>query len=114
VRIARRVWLVVLLAYLGLDFGCPLVPGAFQFDPSQSVDAATAYRVAGGTAFRARLPVEPRAGADAHLPVWSTRSPLTGGRHVGELAVPAPVAWRPHAGRDHGLAPDPHAPAGDG
>ena len=96
---ARHILLLAFFAYVVLDLGCPMIPGAFSFDPAQSVDAVSAYR--------ARPEALPR--------VMSVPSSTPAVRLLAETSVPAgedravpsPAAWRPHAGRDHAVAPDP-------
>ncbi|MBM3221685.1 MAG: hypothetical protein FJZ38_23940 [Candidatus Rokubacteria bacterium] len=94
-----RLLVFVLVAYVGADLGSPLVPGAFTFDPADSVEAAGGYparpfvvpRVVSPPA--AILPLRPAAEGVAH-----------------PVRVPDPssaVPWRPHAGRDHPGARDP-------
>ncbi len=101
----RRLFLLAFFAYVMLDLGCPLVPGAFSFDPADSVDAVSAYRI--------RPPAGPR---DAVVPSAVALAPLpapAAGQAPEALAVLALVGWRPHAGRDHSLAADPRPSAED-
>jgi hypothetical protein len=94
----RALLIVAFLAYVAVDLGCPLIPGAFSFDPASSVDAASPYR-----ARPLALPVS------VAPPSFLLTVPA--GRGVDAKAetagVPPPVAWRPHAIRDHVAAPDP-------
>jgi hypothetical protein len=95
----RRLLLLAFAACVLLDLGCPFVPGAFSFDPAESVDAVSAYR--------ARPPALPRVASappamtppvlPAHVPAQATETP----------ASPSPARWRPHARRDHVAAADP-------
>lgn len=94
---ARALLLTVFLAYVALDLGCPLVPGAFSFDPAASVDGVTVYRT--------RPPALP---GPASLPAALSVPPPT---HVVESAseahvVSVPVGWRPHAVRPQVATPD--------
>jgi hypothetical protein len=96
---ARRFLLVAVFAYVLLDLGCPSVPGAFSFDPADSVDAVSAYR--------ARPPALPRV---ASVPFATTSVRVfeeTAMHAAGSPSAPSPVGWRPHAIRDHAAAPDP-------
>jgi hypothetical protein len=98
---ARRLVLLAFFAYVVVDLGCPLVPGAFSFDPDDSVDAVSAYRIRPPAGPRVAL--VPSAGAIA-LP------PAPDAAHAPEApAVVSLVGWRPHAGRDRttGMAPRP-------
>ena len=95
----RRLLLVVCFAYVLLDLGCPMVPGAFRFDPAESVDAVGAYRV--------RPAALPRIAAvlasSMSIPLFEeTVAPSPDSR-----GVPSLVIWRPHAGRDRGAGPGP-------
>ena len=96
---ARRLLLLAVFAYVVLDLGCPMVPGAFSFDPADSVDAVSAYR--------ARPALVPRVVA-----VPSSRTvvllPAESATHVAHArVVVSPAGWRPHAGRDRAVAADP-------
>ena len=95
----RRLVLLAFFAYAALDLGCPLVPGAFSFDPAESVDAVSAYR--------ARPPALPRVAA-APPAMTAVRLLVDPVAHApNALVVPSLVGWRPHADRDHALASDP-------
>lgn len=96
----RSLLLLAFLVYVLLDLGCPLVPGAFTFDPAESVDAVSAYR--------ARPPALPRVPpAPPAMTSILVRPDAPGHFAVEASAVPSPAGWRPHAGRDHALASDP-------
>ena len=95
----RRLVLLAFFAYVALDLGCPLVPGAFSFDPAESVDAVSAYR--------ARPPALPRvAAATSAMSTMMAVRPFVGpvAHTPNVLVVLSFVGWRPHAGRDHALA----------
>ena len=83
---ARRCLLLVFLAYILLDLGSPFVPGAFTFDPADSVDAVSAAR--------ARLAALPRI-----APAWFTAMPMpplpTPVVHTFDGPAPAHPTWRP-------------------
>lgn len=101
----RRLVLLAFFAYVALDLGCPLVPGALSFDPAESVDAVSAYR--------ARPPALPRVTA-APPALTAVRLLVHPVPHAANaLVVPSFVGWRPHAGRDHTLASDPRRPIED-
>ena len=95
----RRLLLVVFFAYVVLDLGCPMVPGAFSFDPAESVDAVGAYRVR--PAALPRIATVP-ASAMSIRPLAETVAPSPDSR-----AVPSLVVWRPHAGRDRAVGSGP-------
>ena len=91
----RRLFLLAFFAYVVLDLGCPHVPGAFTFDPADSVEAVSAHRM--------RPPAFPRV---TLTPVIATPTPEP--RHVATaLTMPSPVRWCPRADRDHVVASDP-------
>ena len=101
---ARRCLLLAFFAYILLDLGCPFVPGAFTFDPAESVDAAGAYRARPGGLPRAvAAPVTP-----AVLPLVARPERSL----AGATPVFASVRWEPHATRDRVGASDP-APSAD-
>jgi hypothetical protein len=60
----RRLLLVILLVYIGLDLSSPEMPGAFVFDPADSVESVTAGR----TQLMAKIVVLPTPGRDSRLP----------------------------------------------
>jgi hypothetical protein len=101
----RRLFLLLFFAYVGLDLGSPMVPGAFSFDPDDSVDA-----VAGDRARPASLPRVASVPASVALirPLVETAAPVSAAR-----AVPLLVAWRPHASLDRAAGPQPRASAED-
>jgi hypothetical protein len=100
----RALLIGAFLAYVALDLGCPLVPGAFSFDPASSVDAASSYR-----ARPLALPVSV-APPSFVLTVGAGRG---GDAKAETVGVPLPVAWRPHAIRDHVTASEPPRPVDD-
>jgi hypothetical protein len=88
----RRLVLLACLVYVVVDLGCPLVPGAFSFDPDDSVDAVSGYRIRPPAGPRVAL--VPSAAAIA-LP------PTPAAAHASDAPAVVPlVGWRPHAGRD--------------
>lgn len=96
---ARRCLLLALFAYVLLDLGCPFVPGAFSFDPDESVDAVGVYR--------ARPTAAPRV---ATVPfITATLVPLAHADHgrPGLTAAVPPAGWRPHTARERLGAPEP-------
>ena len=94
-----RLVLLAFFAYVAVDLGCPLVPGAFSFDPAESVDAVSAYR--------ARPPALPRVAAAPPV-MMAVRLLVDRVAQVPNAPVVLSlVDWRPHAGRDHALASDP-------
>lgn len=102
---ARRLLLLAFFIYVAADLGCPLIPGAFAFDPAESVDAVSAYRV--------RPPALPRI---APVPAAMTSTPLCAETpaYVTEAStLLGPVRWRSRAGRDHACASDPRPPVDD-
>ena len=102
----RRLLLLAFFAYVALDLGCPMVPGAFSFDPADSVDAVSAYR--------ARSPVFPRVFALASS-IENVGVPLDTAGDGADVrpAGLSPVGWRPHAVRDQATPPGPHTSADD-
>jgi hypothetical protein len=96
---AKRALLLAFFAYVVLDLACPLVPGAFSFDPDESVDAVSAHRL--------RPPAVPRVVAPtfAAAPVRVFVDVAT------HAAAPSsrlsPVGWQSHAGPDRTAASDP-------
>jgi hypothetical protein len=100
----RRLVLLACFAYVVVDLGCPLVPGAFSFDPDDSVDAVSAYRI--------RPPAAPRV-ALVPSAVAIALPPAPGAAHEPDAPAAVPlVGWRPHAGRDRTPGADPR-PAPD-
>ena len=85
--IVRRLVLVVLVAYVALDLGCPLVPGAFSFDPEDSVESAGGKRARQSSPQPAVVPDAPRAYAAPPGPI----------RPRGLRRQPPPL----HRARDH-------------
>jgi hypothetical protein len=103
--LTRRAFLIVFFAYLLLDLGCPLVPGAFSFDPAESVEAVNACRV--------RPAGLPRV-ASLPPPVSSMLSPTeTAARSGEEAAIGPSVPRRRHPGRDQLHATDLRPPTED-
>jgi hypothetical protein len=99
----RRLFLLAFLAYVVLDLCCPLVPGAFSFDPAGSVDAVSAYRGRPPALLRTALAAPPIAVA-----------PLPALAQTAEPAdVPRVAGWCPHAARSETLAADPRPSAED-
>jgi hypothetical protein len=96
--LARRAILIALFAYVLLDLGCPLLPGAFSFDPAESVDAVTALRV--------RPPALPRLASP--LPTVTSTPLLTQtAAHAAEAPTIGPPAERRRdARRDQRRASD--------
>jgi hypothetical protein len=102
---ARTLLVAAFLAYVALDLGCPMIAGAFSFDPAASVDAVSVYR--------ARPPAPPRV---VSLPATTMLpSPAEPAAHAADThGAPTPPGWRPHAVRDRHAAPDPRPSADDG
>jgi hypothetical protein len=101
---ARRCLLLAFFAYVVLDLSCPFVPGAFTFDPADSVDAVSAYR--------ARPASLPRV---ASVPSTTVALPFVPGTEravVGAVSALSPVGWRPHAVRERAGTAD-HVTAAD-
>ena len=98
-----RLFLFAFIVYVVLDLGCPLVPGAFSFDPDDSVDAVSACR--------ARPCPLPRL-ASMPAVVMAVPGPAPHALRGGDVA-PSLVMWRPHAGRDQRLAAEPRPPIED-
>jgi hypothetical protein len=89
----KRLLVLAFFAYVALDFGCPMVPGAFSFDPDESVDAVSACR--------ARPAVFPRAVAVTSF-TSGVQLPDDNAAPAADLrAGTSPIGWRPHAGHDH-------------
>jgi hypothetical protein len=100
----RRLVLLACVAYVAVDLGCPLVPGAFSFDPDESVDAVSAYRI--------RPPAVPRAAVSLPMAVTPMLAPAAAhGPSVS--AVPSLAGWRPHADHGRSLVADPRPTAED-
>jgi hypothetical protein len=85
----HRLALVAFLAYVALDLSCPLVQGAFSFEPEESVDAASRHR--------------DRAGAPAVVPAVAVASAAPAiASSVGARRAPQRPALRAfHRARDH-------------
>ena len=101
---AQRALMLAFFAYVVLDLACPLVPGAFSFDPDESVDAVSAYRL--------RPPAVPRVVAPTFA-VAPVRVFVDVATHAAAPSRPSPVGWRSHAGRDRTAASDPLPSAED-
>ena len=101
----RRLLLLAFVAYVVLDLGCPLVPGAFSFDPEESVDAVSAYR--------SRPPAVPRVAVVVSGAAFAPPLPVPARQASEAPATLSLVGWRPHADRDHTLAADPRPTAED-
>ena len=102
---ARRCLLLAFFAYILLDLGCPFVPGAFTFDPAQSVDAVSASRLR-PSARELASALPPRVVAAP----FAITMPFVGaaeGSLEAAARVPAPARWRPHATRERVGAADP-------
>lgn len=89
---ARQLLLLSFFFYVVLDLGCPMIPGAFSFDPAESVDAVSAYRL------------RPAAVARIVMVPPSMPEPLLLADAVRRAAVSPrtrqSVDWRPHAGEE--------------
>jgi hypothetical protein len=89
---ARQAILIAFFAYVLLDLGCPLLPGAFSFDPDESVEAVSAARTrAVGVARIASL--TPPVTSTSRLTATDTQAAKT-------AAIGRPAAWRSDARRD--------------
>ena len=98
----RRAILIVFFAYVLLDLSCPLLPGAFRFEPAASVEAVNAHRP----------PAVPRIdsmGAD----VTPSPRPAETIAHGADAPTLPPAPWRPHAVRDQLGASEPRPPVED-
>ena len=88
---ARRL-LLLSFFYVVFDLGCPMIPGAFSFDPAESVDAVSAYRL------------RPAAAARIVMLPPSMPEPLLLADPVRRAAVSPrtrqSVDWRPHAAEE--------------
>ena len=84
----RRCLLLAFFAYVALDLGCPLMPGAFSFDPAGSVEAVSAYRVPSFSA--PRIAAQPFVMTAARTIPRPTNAPVC-------ASAPAPLRWRAHA-----------------
>jgi hypothetical protein len=79
--------LIAVLAYVLLDLGCPLVPGAFSFDPTESVEAVTAHRIPPPVLSRPAAPLAtaatstPRVTRPSHAAVVLTIVPAAEWHH---------------------------------
>jgi hypothetical protein len=102
--LTRRTFLVVFFAYVLLDLCCPLVPGAFSFDPAESVEAVAAYR--------ARATALPRA-AFLPPPVTSTLCPTETAAQGAEPTIGPSVERPRHPSRDNLHASDLRPPTED-
>jgi hypothetical protein len=95
----RRLLLLAFFAYVVMDLGCPLVPGAFSFDVADSVEAVSAHRM--------RAPAVPRV---VSMPVRAPLMPPLAQDlpHASDVRpLRSPIAWQPHAGFDHIPAAEP-------
>jgi hypothetical protein len=82
--------LVFLVAYVVLDLCSPLVPGAFSFDPGESVDAVSACRIRAATLGR----VVTVAADVTMVPVVAEAPPR---RRASPTARSLVTVWCPHA-----------------
>lgn len=97
-----RLLLFSFFVYVVLDLGCPMIPGAFSFDPDASVEAVSAYRLRPATS--ARIVVFPATTPAVPLPT----DPV---RRVGiSQVIRSTVDWRPHAAHDRARPSDPRPP----
>lgn len=86
----RSALLVFLVAYVVLDLCSPLVPGAFSFDPGESVDAVNACRIRPAALDRVVTVASDVTAVPVVVEVPARRpAPLTAGSLV--------TARRPHA-----------------
>jgi len=85
----RNALLAALISYVVLDLCSPLIPGAFSFDPAESVDAVGAFRARPGPVRVVAVP--PDLVAVAAVPVPPSR-PSDSSPVVSRL-----TGWRPHA-----------------
>jgi hypothetical protein len=85
----RSALLAALVAYVVLDLCSPLVPGAFSFDPAESVDAVGAFRARPGAP--RIVPAAPDLTAAASAQVVPLRPP------DASPVVSRRTDWRPHA-----------------
>lgn len=100
-----RLLIVLVLAHVSLDLSSPWVPGAFTFDPDESIEAAVARpRVAPAGVLHAATPL----GASTRTPRMPRVVPRPG-------AVSRPLAeWVVDVRRAHGAAVEPALSAEDG
>jgi hypothetical protein len=101
----RRLFLLVFILYVVLDLGCPLVPGAFSFEPADSVDAVSADRTRPPALPRVAVPAPAMAAVPLLVP--------SGKRPPKPAEVPGFAVWCPHAARTQTLAADPRPSAED-
>jgi hypothetical protein len=101
----RRLVLLACFAYVVVDLGCPQVPGALSFDPDDSVDAVSAYRI--------RPPAGPRV-ALVPSPGALALPPAPDVAHAPDAPAVVPlVGWQPHAGRVRTPRRDAHPSSDD-
>lgn len=100
-----RLLVVLVLAYVSLDLSSPWVPGAFTFDPDESVDAAFA---------RPRMAASgmPQVVTPASMPAPAPRTPRVVPR--SEVVARPLVEWVADLRRAHSVAVEPTRPAEDG
>ena len=101
----RRLLLLAFFAYVTLDLGCPFVPGAFNFEPADSVEAVGGHRL--------RSPALPRVASTTLAATFMTQPVFAPRRGAEALPTFSPVGWHPHAGGDHTGAADPRPSAED-
>ncbi len=99
-----RVFVAVLLSYFLLDLSNPFLPGAFEFNADNSVDALSRdCSIPVDAVAMTSAPDSPRI-----EPVTTAPTP----RH--HAAARRPVVWKPYLQRAHvGGVGIPHAPADD-
>lgn len=100
-----RLLVVLVLVHVSLDLSSPWVPGAFSFDPEESVEAAVARpRMAPSGMLHVATP-----------PAASTQTPRMPrvARRPGAVTRPL-VEWVVDVRRAHGVAVEPTLSAEDG
>jgi hypothetical protein len=103
--LARRAILIAFFAYVLLDLACPLLPGAFSFNPAQSVEAVSADRI---------RPVGVARIASLIPPVtWTSRLTAMATQAAKPPAIGPPAAWRSDARRDQHRRSDSRPPIED-
>jgi hypothetical protein len=84
---ARAAFVLVLALRLVVDIATPLLPGAFHFDPAESIEARHAAFTGAAQVMGRPAPLPRTATADAVVPERETRPRI------------APASWRPQPRR---------------
>jgi len=90
----RRVLILALLVYVTLDLSIPAMPGAFGFDPDDSVESV--YQTRARAAAEAAIPPASGAAGRRPAPVGPARERSRSSRRSSASDEPPPPSEDPH------------------